>query len=99
MIPSVLRRKLGIKRGTVFAVSARKDMIVLKKLETGIKPENLRTLKLKVAENPDFEKPLRYSLKGEWSVRVKPYRLKVEDDKLILLRSEHRKEVYEDDSV
>ena len=46
MIHSVLRRKQGIKRGTVFAVSARKDMIVWKKLETGIKPENLRTLKL-----------------------------------------------------
>lgn len=30
----------------MFAVSARKDMIVLKKLEAGIKPEDLRTLKL-----------------------------------------------------
>lgn len=46
VIPSVVRRKLGIKRGSVFAVSARKDMIVLKKLETGIKPEDLKTLKL-----------------------------------------------------
>ncbi len=46
VIPSVIRRKLGIRRGSVFAVSARKDMIVLKKLETGIKPEDLRTLKL-----------------------------------------------------
>jgi addiction module RelE/StbE family toxin len=51
----------------------------------------------KVAENPSFGKPLRYGLKGEWSVRVKPYRLiyKVEGDKLILLRFEHRKEVYD----
>jgi addiction module RelE/StbE family toxin len=50
----------------------------------------------KVAENPNFGKPLRYGLKGEWSIRVKPYRLiyKVEGDKLILLRFEHRKEVY-----
>jgi predicted DNA-binding protein len=32
--------------GSVFAVSARKDIIVLKKVETGIKPEDLRTLKL-----------------------------------------------------
>jgi AbrB family looped-hinge helix DNA binding protein len=46
VIPSVVRRKLGIKRGSVFAVTSRKDMIVLKKLETGIKPEDLRTLKL-----------------------------------------------------
>ena len=30
----------------MFAVTARKDMIVLKKLETGMKPEDLRTLKL-----------------------------------------------------
>ena len=50
-----------------------------------------------ITENPDFRKPLRYGLKGEWSIYVKPLRLiyKVEDDKLILLRFEHRKEVYE----
>ena len=46
VIPSMVRRQLGIKRGSVFAVSARKDMIVLKKLETGMKPEDLKTLKL-----------------------------------------------------
>lgn len=51
----------------------------------------------KIYENPDFGKPLRYDLKGERSIYVKPYRLiyKVEDEKLILLRFEHRKEVYE----
>ena len=51
----------------------------------------------KIAENPDFGKPLRYGLKGEWSTYIKPFRLiyKVEGDKLILLRFEHRKEVYE----
>jgi addiction module RelE/StbE family toxin len=50
----------------------------------------------KIHENPDLGKPLRYALKGEWSIYVKPYRLiyKVEGDKLILLRFEHRKEVY-----
>ena len=46
VIPNVVRRKLGIKRGSVFAVSAVRDMIVLKKLETGMKPQDLRTLKL-----------------------------------------------------
>jgi AbrB family looped-hinge helix DNA binding protein len=46
VIPTVVRRKLGIKRGSVFAVSAMRDLIVLKKLETGIKSEDLRTLKL-----------------------------------------------------
>ena len=51
----------------------------------------------KVADNPNFGKPLRYGLKGEWSIYVKPYRLiyKVEGGKLILLRFEHRKEAYE----
>ena len=50
----------------------------------------------KIAENPTLGKPLRYGLKGEWSIYVRPYRLiyKVEADKLILLRFEHRKEVY-----
>jgi AbrB family looped-hinge helix DNA binding protein len=46
VIPSVVRRRLGIRRGSVFAVSAMKDMIVLKKLETGMQPEDLKTLKL-----------------------------------------------------
>ena len=56
VIPSVVRRKLGIKRGSVFAVSAEKDMIVLKKLETGMKPEDLRTLKLIEEAWKDIEK-------------------------------------------
>lgn len=46
VIPSSVRRQLGITRGSVFAVTARKDLIVLKKLETGMKPEELKTLKL-----------------------------------------------------
>jgi len=43
----------------------------------------------KVAEDPNSGKPLRYNLKGEYSVRVKPYRMiyAVEGDKLILLRA------------
>ena len=56
VIPSPIRRRLGIKRGSVFAVIARKDMIVLKKLETGMKPEDLRTLKLIEEAWEDIEK-------------------------------------------
>jgi len=56
VIPRVVRRKLGIKRGSVFAVSAKNDMIVLKKLDTGIKPEDLRTLKLIEEAWEDMEK-------------------------------------------
>ena len=46
VIPSAVRRKLGIKEGSVFAVSSKNDMIVLKKLETRVTAENLKTLKL-----------------------------------------------------
>ena len=46
VIPKDVRKRVGVKEGSVFAVSAKKDMIVLKKLETGIKPEDLQTLKL-----------------------------------------------------
>jgi addiction module RelE/StbE family toxin len=51
----------------------------------------------KLTENPNFGKPLRYDLKGEWSIYVKPFRLiyKVEGKSLILLRFEHRKGVYD----
>jgi len=50
----------------------------------------------KLIENPDEGKPLRYDLKGERSVHIKPFRLvyTVDCDKIILLRFEHRKEVY-----
>lgn len=52
---------------------------------------------LKIKNNPDFGKPLRYDLKGSRTVYVKPYRLlyMVEGSKLILLRFEHRNHVYE----
>lgn len=50
----------------------------------------------KIVSNPNFGKPLRYDLKGEWTTYIRPYRLiyKVEGNKLILLRFEHRKSVY-----
>ncbi len=56
VIPSIVRKQLGIRRGSVFAVSAGKDMIVLKKLETGMKPEDLKTLKLIEEAWEDIEK-------------------------------------------
>jgi addiction module RelE/StbE family toxin len=64
--------------------------------DKGLK-ERLRKQIEKVAANPNFGKPLRYSLKGEWSIYLKPYRLiyVVEGETLILLRFEHRKEDYE----
>ena len=46
VIPTDIRKKLKIKEGSVFAVSAMKNMLVLRKLDTGMKPEDLKTLKL-----------------------------------------------------
>jgi len=68
-----------------------------KKIRDGATQEKLEKQIRKATENPNFGKPLRYSLKGEWSIYVKPYRLiyVVQGDRLILLRFEHRKEVYE----
>ncbi len=46
VIPTEFRKKLGIKEGSIFAVSTKKNMIVLKKLDAKIDAEDLRTLKL-----------------------------------------------------
>lgn len=50
----------------------------------------------KLTENPKLGKPLRYHLKGERTIYVKPYRLiyAFQGSVLYLLRFEHRKEVY-----
>jgi addiction module RelE/StbE family toxin len=49
-----------------------------------------------IMESPELGKPLRYNLKGERTVYVKPYRLiyAYQGTILYLLRFEHRKEVY-----
>ena len=56
VIPTDIRRRLGIKKGSVFAVIAKKDMVVFKKLNTKMKPEDLRTLKLIQEAWDDIEK-------------------------------------------
>ncbi len=64
-----------------------KDRAMQDKLEKQIK---------KIRFNPNFGKALRYDLRGERTIYVKPYRLiySVIGDKLYLLRFEHRKDVY-----
>ena len=64
-----------------------KDRTTQDKIEKQIK---------KVLENPNAGKPLRYDLKGERTIYVKPFRLiyTVQAEKLILLRFEHRNGVY-----
>ena len=46
VIPTDIRKKLQIKEGTVFAISTKKNILVLKKLDTEMGAEDLRTLKL-----------------------------------------------------
>ena len=46
VIPTKIRKRFDIREGSVFAVAAEKDMIVLKKVESGLTPEDLKTLKL-----------------------------------------------------
>ena len=45
VIPTKVRKKMGIKEGSLFAVSEKKNLIVLKKLDKRMTKEDLRTLK------------------------------------------------------
>jgi len=71
-----------------------------KKEVTKIKDNKLKEKLQKQIQNlvecPELGKPLRYDLKGERTIYVKPYRLiyAYHGIVLYLLRFEHRKEVY-----
>jgi mRNA-degrading endonuclease RelE of RelBE toxin-antitoxin system len=69
----------------------------VRKIRDGSLKERLEKQIRKIAEEPDLGKPLRHGLKGERTIRVAPCRLlyAVQGEKLILLRFEHRKDVYE----
>jgi addiction module RelE/StbE family toxin len=69
----------------------------VRKVRDSLLKEKLEKQIRKIAEDPNFGKPLRYGLKGEWTIRVAPYRLiyAVQGERLVLLRFEHRKNVYE----
>lgn len=56
VIPTDIRKKLKISEGSVFAVTSKKDMIVLKKLDTKMKSGDLMTLKLIEEAWEDIEK-------------------------------------------
>lgn len=58
--------------------------------------ERLQNQIQKIVEYPELGKPLRYDLKGERTIYVKPYRLiyAYQGTVLYLLRFEHRKQVY-----
>lgn len=65
-----------------------------------IKDENiknrLKKIIEKICQNPEIGKPLRYSLSGLRSIKMKSFRViyKIERDKLILLKFRHRKSAY-----
>lgn len=67
----------------------------LKKADKSIKDKALKQLK-KIIENPQIGKPLKYNLKGERTVYIKPFRIIYSffNNTIYFLRFEHRKEVY-----
>ena len=46
VIPTKIRKKLAIKEGSILAVAADGDMIVLKKVNSGLSEEDLKTVRL-----------------------------------------------------
>jgi len=67
-----------------------------KHIKDGETKERIKKQIRKIIENPDIGKSLTHDLKGERSVHIQPFRLiyAIDNDKIILLRFEHRKEVY-----
>ena len=67
-----------------------------RKADSSIKEKAVKQIK-KVIEDPETGKPLRYDLKGERTIYVKPYRIIYSffNNEIQFLRFEHRGEVYE----
>ena len=67
-----------------------------KKSDNSIK-EKIITQINKIIENPKIGKPLRYDLKGERTIYVKPFRIiyAFSNNTIYFLRFEHRKSVYD----
>lgn len=68
----------------------------LKKIDNSIKEKVIKQIQ-KIIENPETGKPLRFNLKGERTVYVKPHRIIYSffNNTLYFLRFEHRKDVYD----
>ncbi len=67
-----------------------------KKADNSMKDKIKKQIK-KVIENPMVGKPLKYDLKGERTIYVKPFRIIYSflNNTIYFLRFEHRKEVYD----
>jgi len=64
VIPARIRKKFAIKEGSVLAVAARDDVIVLKKVEPGLSAEDLKSLRL-------IEEAWKDIKEGRYGVRSK----------------------------
>ena len=64
VIPSKIRKKLNIGNGSLLAVTAQDDLIILKKVSSNISSEDMMTLKLIEEAWKDIDK-------GKYKVRSK----------------------------
>ena len=58
----------------------------------------MKAVEERLSRSPEmYGKPLRFSLKGLWSLRTGDYRViyQVEDEEVIIVRIGHRREVYD----
>ena len=67
-----------------------------KKADASVKEKAVKQLN-KIIQDPETGKPLRYDLKGERTVYVKPFRIiySYSNSTIYFLRFEHRKDVYD----
>lgn len=67
----------------------------VRSLDSSVKEKVKKQIE-KIIENPLIGKPLKYDLKGERTVYVKPFRIiySFDNDTVYFLRCMHRKEVY-----
>ena len=64
VIPTKIRKRFNIEEGSVLAVAAQNDLIVLKKIDSGLSAEDLKSLRLVEEAWKDIEE-------GRYTVRSK----------------------------
>jgi len=68
----------------------------IKKLKDNPLKERIKKQIRKIVQNPSIGKPLKFSKKGERSIRIPPFRIiyAVQNTTLYFLNFDHRKKVY-----
>ena len=69
----------------------------LEKLNGNVRKRILKAIEERLSQSPEFYgKPLRFSLKGLWSLRVGDYRVvyQIKEDEIVIVKVGHRKDVY-----